>query len=235
MRRLGVIAVAAVLLGVVGVSLAQWQEQPQQGRVEPIYPSRPYSFQTAPPNYDPFQFNWYTGQWDYVPVPYNSVQAPPVVQYAPYSQPPFEPQWNGTPQVSQSAIPQPNLEHPDDSQLWLPPPTTRPAQAAPPKTERFVGRIIALRALNLMGEQRPHLILRLRSAEGKTLTADLGDRLDMAQLPMGALGGKDVAVVGRMGEINDTPVMFAKQISFGSHTIKIQRPPMFPSTRPDGA
>jgi len=221
----------------VSAAWAQWQVQPQEGRVEPVYPSKPYSFQTAPPNYDPFQFNWYTGQWDYVPIPYGSVQPPPVVHYAPYPAPPALPQWyppTVQPQTGSQPIQEPDLDQPyaDDSQLWQLPPTTQPSESAPPKIQRFAGRIVALRALNLMGAPRPHVIVRLRDAAGKTLTADLGDRLDIGDLPSGALGAKDVLVVGRMGEINNSPVMFADEIHFGSHTIQIRRPFAFPSSRP---
>ncbi len=56
------------------VSLAQWQQQPQEDRrVEPIYPrNEPYQFQSRYSNYDPYQFNWYSGRWDYAPVPYDN-------------------------------------------------------------------------------------------------------------------------------------------------------------------
>src|SRR5437868_6947139 len=58
----------ALLLGVNAVTFAQY-------RVGPVYPEKPN--QVAAPNqaqsgYDPFQLNWRTGRFEYVPIPYDN-------------------------------------------------------------------------------------------------------------------------------------------------------------------
>jgi hypothetical protein len=46
-----------------------------QYRVGPVYPEKPYPGATpnqAQSGYDPFQLNWRTGRYDYVPIPYDN-------------------------------------------------------------------------------------------------------------------------------------------------------------------
>ena len=65
-------------------------------RVSPVYPRKqPYAFRSTGPNYDPFQFNWYTGRWDYVPIPYDEV---PGIAGTPYQYNSFTGRWDYVPQ-----------------------------------------------------------------------------------------------------------------------------------------
>src|ERR1051326_4219698 len=70
---------AAVFLGLLTTSLrAQYQ-------IGPVYPGRgqPNSvYTTTPSGYDPFQLDWSTGRFRYVPIPYEPEQPGP--NYDPY-------------------------------------------------------------------------------------------------------------------------------------------------------
>lgn len=150
-------------IGILAVySLAQWQVQPQiDTRVGPIYPENPsYNFRTRN-NYNPFQFNWYTGRFDYVPIPYDSAGSSN--QNWQYSPPPSAPGVGGSvPQyvfggpsasnsVPQPSAPSPNAVSPnipsaptpDDTTLWVPAPATQPSNAAPPSRSRLKAGSVA--------------------------------------------------------------------------------------------
>ena len=225
---------------------AQWStQQPVDTRVEPIYPSKPYSFRTTGPNYDPYQFNWATGQWIYVPIPYAPEAAG--TAYNPYRYNAFTGRWDYIPIPSQPGVgpvnnsalsapppppppanmqpvrpPSPPPRAAGDEALWAP--TTLPSvQIAKPITMTFDGKIIGERAVDLFGDGRPHLLLRLRRADGASGTVDVGERLDLPEASTPA--GKDMTVTatGNLGEIDGTPVLFANQVKIGNVTRQINR------------
>ena len=47
------------------------------GQSEPPSESSREYYGTTPPNYNPFQFNWHSGKWEYVPIPYEPEPAGP--------------------------------------------------------------------------------------------------------------------------------------------------------------
>jgi len=86
----------AIVLGSAGVALAQFQT-PQYNPQSPFYSAygtgpgyygnvQNYNYAVpgynTPPNYDPYQFNPYTGRWDYMPIPPQERQSGP--NYNPY-------------------------------------------------------------------------------------------------------------------------------------------------------
>lgn len=197
---------------------AQYQVQTQEDtRTQPAYPTSsaqpsPYSFRTQPLGYDPFQFNWFTGRFEYVPIPYDQ-QAGSPYQFNCYSG-----RWNYNPaagassaspggQASAGQAPPPNVpmpsppaavvRQPDDSGLWSRP-TTRPASVEA-KVVEFKGKVVGLRAVNLMGDSRPHILLRLRADNNTTATVDVGDRLDLAEQTLLSKSDEQVSARGPTG------------------------------------
>ncbi|MGD0465054.1 MAG: hypothetical protein ABSB74_21430 [Tepidisphaeraceae bacterium] len=242
MKRWISLSATALIVCLTVFAWGQWQAQPQiDPRVGPVYPVNPaYNFYSQS-NYNPFQFNWGTGQWDYVPIPDESSQlsrepAPPPgpVPYLPYGGDQRYPLNYGRPQTlnpaAQSNPPaaqgKPPAPKPDDSGLWSGPTTrtTRPAQTVAPRIVKFAGRIVAIKAVEMFGEPNPHLLLRLRNDAGATGTVDAGLRLVFpdAAFDPGAKG--HVAVTGQLGILDGQLVLFADQIVFGSQTVTIDRP-----------
>jgi hypothetical protein len=234
---LSIVILSSLLLA---ATMAQWQVNPEvQPRNEPVYPPKPYSFQSAPPGYDPFQFNWYSGRWDYVPIPYENGQSP-------YPINPYSGQWNYVPQPApasgaaapQSAAPSaptngalkivppatPPLTvtttQPSDARLWASP-TSQPVGESP-RTVSFQGRLVGIRAINLRGSPQPELLLRLRDRNGKAATIAVGQRLHIPNsYPVS--DGLEIAGVGKAGEIDSAPVVFADQITINSKPAPIER------------
>jgi hypothetical protein len=124
----------------------------------------------------------------------------------------------------QSARPPPAPRTAEDEALWSP--TTLPSvQIAKPITITFDGKIIGERAVDLYGDGRPHLLLRLRRADGASGTVDVGERLNLPEANTPA--GKDMMVTatGNLGEIDGTPVLFANEVKIGNVTKQINRGP----------
>jgi hypothetical protein len=227
--------IAFLLIGLLGTVSAQVQVQTQinpqvQPQLGPFYP-KPYSFRTTSPNYDPYQFNWFSGKWDYVPIPYDSTAAAPDYDYLPPPQSP--PTSAGAPSSppSAGAVPanappaspdQSTTEEtpPDDTRLWMPP-ATQPTQYAAPRIVTFSGRIVAVKAVILHGQAKPHVLLRLHNDNGANGTVDVGCCLQVPIIPMGADTG--VTVVGKLGEIDGSAVLFADKITIGPRTFDIDR------------
>jgi hypothetical protein len=230
------ITAGVALLLAASFSLAQWQQQPQvDTRVGPIYPENPsYNFHSTS-NYSPYQFNWYTGHWDYVPVPYDSGWSParagseppyiytPPPQPSPYSTPSAPAPGITSPSGIASAVQPPRIANGplDDSGLWNPP-ATQPSEIIGPKEASFTGRIIGMRTVDLAGEPYPHILLRLRSDKGGMGTVDVADRLDLPEIR--AAEDFKVTVTGKLGVIDGNLVLFADKVSFGSHQMNIKRP-----------
>jgi hypothetical protein len=246
MKRLILVLGMAVVSVLAVCTLAQWQVQPQvDPRVGPIYPKNPsYNFQSRS-NYDPFQFNWASGTWNYAPIPYNSAASsgqnwqytpPPNQPYssagAPsgYGQAPYV--YGGPPPTpAQSNAPSPTAVSPnipppptpDDSAIWSTIPSTQPSTTAPPKPVTFQGRIVAIKAVEIMGCSVPHVLLRLRNDAGAMGTADVGMRIAFpdAVFDPGAKG--QFTVTGQLGVLDGHLVLFADTIVVGSQTILVQR------------
>ena len=95
------------------------------------------------------------------------------------------------------------------------------------------GRITSISAVKLRGDTRPHLIARLETNSGQVIPVDLGHRLNVGDM----LGQIDVEqpfrVSGRIGRINNTPVLFAQQIRLGDRTFPVQRVQQQQRRQPD--
>lgn len=237
MKRWISLSALALVAGLTVFSSGQWQAQPQvDPRTGPIYPVNPaYNFRSAS-NYDPFRFNWASGRWDYVPIPYDSSSqfsrepspAPGPVPYMPYGGGPQNQWTDAPPHTVNPAVPSgnqptnPPAPTPDDSELWSSP-TTRPEQNVAPQIVKFEGRIVCIKAVALAGEPTPHLLLRLRNDAGATGTIDAGQRLAFpdAAFDPGAKG--NISVTGQLGVLDGHLLLFANQIAFGSQTITIDR------------
>jgi hypothetical protein len=242
MKRFISIFCVAVLGGLTVFAFGQWQVQPQiDPRVGPIYPANPsFNFHSAS-NYDPFQFNWGTGRWDYVPVPYDSgSDSGRPYQYSP---PPVRPYWNepGSPvfgsapsqnpappsgvspgAISNAVPPNNPAPTPDDSQLWTTP-ATQPEKAAVPQIVKFEGRIMAIKAVELAGEPTPHLLIRLRSNAGAMGTVDAGQRLAFPDAAFDPSVKGYITVTGQLGMLDGHLLLFADQITFGSQIVTVGR------------
>jgi len=223
----------ALLAGLTVFARGQWQAQPQiDPRVGPIYPVNPaYNFYSTQST-NPYQFNWASGRWDYVPFPDGGSSAGFPAEPAPAPARPYSNLPNGSaygpahtvPPVSPSDNPPNNSSppQPDDTGLWSGP-ATRPDKTVAPQIVKFEGRIVAIKAVELAGEPTPHLLLRLRNDAGAMGTVDAGQRL---MFPGGAfdLGAKgEITVTGQLGVLDGHLLLFADQIAFGSQTVVIDR------------
>jgi hypothetical protein len=227
----GLLACLAVL------APAQWQAQPQiDTRNGPIYPTNPsYNFHSRS-NYNPFQFNWGTGRWDYVSIPDDSSQSsheyaplPGAVPYLPYGgDQPKQSDNNPAHTVNPNQDNNPPAPTPNDSDLWSAP-TTRPEPTVVPQIVKFEGRIVGIKAVDLDGEPTPHLLLRLRSDTGATGTIDAGQRLPFPDAAFDPSTKGHVSVTGQLGVLDGHILLFADQIAFGPQTITIDRPGKTPA------
>lgn len=231
-----------MLILLAAVAPGQWQVDNQVG---PVYPTKSYSFRTTSPNYDPFQFNWATGRWDYVPIPYD--ERGPASNGGPYYFNAYSGRWEYSPmavpapaanasatppppapggeqirpQSDNQPVPSPESANQDDSGLWVGP-STEPA-GPPPKSVTFQGRIVGLRAVNLGGDHQPHILLRLRSATGATGTIDVGERLHIPEAESKSGAGAVVVATGKLGSIDGHLVLFADKLRFGSQEVSVER------------
>jgi hypothetical protein len=263
MKKFVVVGVTTMVV-LAGICFGQYQVQTQvQTQVGPNYPPspQPYSFRSAHSG-DPFQFNWATGRWDYVPIadksnnyagsgysgPYQfnwttgqwnytgtnpvpgstpssiippapgAVPAVPVLPVVPPVQPS---QPNNTPTPSATAT-QPTtaggIQNPDDSVFWAMP-TTRPQPEQSEGTATFTGQIVGMRAVMLLDDAHPHLLIRLRRDDGATGTVDVGEKLSMADFPP----NQTITVHGHLGAIDGHAVFFAGEIDSGNRTIIVDR------------
>jgi hypothetical protein len=105
----------------------------------------------------------------------------------------------------------------------LTPPATQPALVVLPKTVTFRGRLVGIKAVMLMGDPAPHLLLHLRSAYGARGTIDIGDHMDIPPADFAPGADTQVTAVGKLGDINGIMVLFADRITFGSQTVTIDR------------
>jgi hypothetical protein len=237
MKRLLLLGgVVAVLVGVSVLpsrdSRGQFQVNPQvDQRVGPIYPPNPsYNFYSHGGDADPFQFNWYSGRWDYVPIPWNNDRpwlTHPAQQ--PYVWNPNLPQYsvvnNSGGGLTPGAVPAnqpvpPSQNPPDDTGLWNPP-TSRPAEQMGTQTVEFSGRIVGIRAIMIEGTPYPHLLLRLNSKSGANGTVDAGEKLEFP--PAASPTDLDIDVQGKLGTIDGNLVLFGDKICFGSHMCEMVR------------
>jgi len=209
----------AVLTVISGITFAQFQQNPRMDmRDEPIYPRKPYEFRSTPPGYDPFQFNWNTGRWDYAPIPYEQNGSP--YQFNWHSgQWDYRP-WPGAgtsePPAKQDLPP---AQQNDDSQLWERP-TTQPASGDAPRERTVQGRLIGMRAVTLSGDPNPEILLRLRDTADKTTTVCVGQRLPLPDAPI-----TNVSAKGKEGMIDGSPVLFADEITINAKSQNVDRDP----------
>ncbi|MGA3067922.1 MAG: hypothetical protein ABSF29_13850 [Tepidisphaeraceae bacterium] len=209
------------VLAATTLSLAQWQQNPQiSTQTGPIYPPNPsYNFSSRA-NSDPFQFNWYSGQWNYVPIPYNTGEA---VQHP---QAPYVYNWNGNmPDYSVvksspppiAANPQPPVA---DKNLWDTP-APESSESVGTQILKFQGRIIAVQAIELSGCPYPHILLRMLSPKGGKGTVDVGEKLVLPEINNTA--DLQVTAIGKLGMIDGNLVLFADNVAFGNQQAEINR------------
>jgi hypothetical protein len=234
MKRSIFLLALVIFAGLTVFASAQWQAQPQiDPRYGPIYPVNPtYNFHSAS-NYNPFQFNWASGQWDYAPIqggsstssPGEPAPAPGPVPYMPYG---WSQQSHQTLSPAHTVEPEPSdttppaKPSPDDTELWSAP-ATRPEPKIAPQIVKFEGRIVAIKAVALAGEPTPHLLLRVRNDAGATGTIDAGQRLAFPDTAFDPGAKGNVSVTGQLGLLDGHLLLFADQIVFGSQTITIDR------------
>jgi hypothetical protein len=225
----------ALLAGLTVFAHAQWQAQPQiDTRTGPIYPVNPsYNFYSRS-NYNPFQFNWGSGRWDYVSIPDQSSQSSqepaPAAGAAPYMPYGGGPQnhWNEAPAHTVTPPGNSSAPTPNDSDLWSTP-TTRPDENIAPQIVKFEGRIVGIKAVDFEGEPTPHLLLRLRTDAGATGTIDVGQRIRFPDATFDTPTKGRVSVTGQLGVLDGHLLLFADQIAFGSETVNIDRPGKSPA------
>lgn len=217
----------ALIAAFVSLSHGQWQQNPQvQTQTGPIYPPNPsYNFYSRSADSSPFQFDWASGHWDYLPIPYDSGWRPSPPQ-SPYvwngNRPEYTAVQNspGVGSVEISQRPAPSQNPTDDTGLWTPP-TTRPEPTGTVQIVKFSGRIIGIKAMSMMGVKNPHLFLRLVCANGAKGTIDAGEQLEFPQISSPT--DLDVTVTGKLGWLDGNLVLFADSITFGSHPMDVKR------------
>lgn len=93
-------------------------------------------------------------------------------------------------------------------------------QAAPAE-RAVIGKIDSVRFTQLQGQDRRHMLARVRSAEGGTVVVNLGDP---GSWPRGTdvQPGQWLAVVGQTGTINDRVVLFAEQFGKLQNVIRAE-------------
>ena len=240
MNRLTLLLPTSIIATLAVCALAQWQVQPQiDPQVGPVYPENPsYNFHSQS-NYNPYQFNWASGRWDYVPIPYDAggssgqnwqaspppyrpygnVNTPPYI----YGAPPTLPPQSSAP--SPTAVPPniPTTPTPDDSGLWNRVPSTQPTSSKPPTPVTFSGRIVGIKAKDLTGIATPQLLLRLRNDAGAMGTVDVGDKLMFPEGTFDSNSKGYISATGVLGELDGHFVLFAQKITIGKTTIPVER------------
>ncbi len=230
--RLVIVLVLSAVAGLASLSVGQWQQQPQvDQRTGPIYPPNPaYDFHSRRGNYDPFQFNWYSGQWDYFPVPFSSGEASNEGQ-PPYVYNNMLQNWNGnlpeyapvqtSPGVGSVPAPPPESEQQPIGDLGLWGPTSRPEVQVGTQEVKFCGKLTSMRTIDLMGVAHPQLLLRLVSAKGAKGTVDAGDNLQLP--PLHDLSDLQITATGKLGMVDGNLVLFADKLEFGNTTVDVKR------------
>jgi hypothetical protein len=207
-------------------SLAQWQQSSQVDKqTGPIYPINPsYNYYSSSANQSSFQFNWYSGNWDYVPIPYNTdpisrSQTPYV--YNPIN--PNPPQAAGSP--GQGSVPvAPSLPTATTNNPPPPnPPTASPQLQLGANQVKFTGQMVTMKTISLTGINEPQILLRLVSDNGARGTIDVGNNLDPTDIHN--LTNASITATGKLGFIDGHMILFADTLSFGRDLITINRQP----------
>jgi hypothetical protein len=94
---------------------------------------------------------------------------------------------------------------------------------------QFEGQIVRIKAIDLAGEPLPHLLVRLQNKLNVMATVDVGQKLDFSALHLDSATGSLVAAIGKMGDIDGSPVLFAERLTVGTQTVNVDRGP---TTRP---
>jgi hypothetical protein len=228
------------VLGLASLSLGQFQQQPETStQTGPIYPPNPsYNFYSRHVNDDPFQFNWYSGQWEYWPVPYSTGQTSNL-HMSPYvynnwnsNMPDYTPVQGGpgagSAPVQQAAPPGVQSGQPSTPPEPPPPPSTQPDIRVGTQTVRFTGKLISMRSVALMGVSEPHVLIKLLSAKGAKGTVDVGPNLDIPNLQ--DMSELQITATGKLGIVDGNLVLFADTLQFGNKKVVIDRTP---TTQPD--
>jgi hypothetical protein len=86
---------------------------------------------------------------------------------------------------------------------------------------KFSGQLECIRAMALEGVEYPHLFMRLHNASGANGTVDAGERLDLPPIQSGT--DLQLTVMGKLGVVDGSLVLFADKIGFGSHWVDVTR------------
>ena len=221
-------------------------------QIQSITP-QPYQFQTVSGhNYDPYQFNWYSGRWDYVPIPYGSVGG------SPYRFNPAAGTWNYAP--IQPAAPPPmaaQAQPAGNGSAPPPPPPPSPGITPPPlqaELPEHTGKELAATTERASSDNslwtppatQPTTQPSVEHFQGKIVSMravdlngeyhphlllrlrnDAGvtmtvDVGERLHLPDNSTA-ETFTASGKIGRIDGATVMFADQLEIGSHVVKIER------------
>jgi hypothetical protein len=233
MKRLMVFL--ASVFGLISLSMGQMAQQTQQQtQVGPIYPPNPsYNFYSRQANADPLQFNWDSGQWEFVgntystPTASNLHQSPVVTNNWNGNMPDYSPVQSGpgagSVEIQQQAPAAPVANNPPtpDAETPTPPPATQPSVQLGTQTVKFSGKLVSMHTVDLVGVAAPHLILKLLSSRGATGIIDVGTNLDLPDLQ--DMSELKVTATGKLGVVDGNLVLFANTLAFGNKVVKVDR------------
>lgn len=89
--------------------------------------------------------------------------------------------------------------------------------------QTFGGHLSSITAMQLPGQDQPHLIARLHTEDGRTIPVDLGRRLDLSGMRQQVDVAQPFQVSGRVQRINDRQVLFADSVQVGQRSFQIDR------------
>jgi len=84
------------------------------------------------------------------------------------------------------------------------------------------GKITSLHSLEMVGSGDAHILIKLKGEDGETDVVDLGGTAELKSNGIEPKEGQDLWIDGRVGKINDKPVLVAESISL-TKMIKISR------------
>jgi len=95
-----------------------------------------------------------------------------------------------------------------------PKPADVDVQEAPMGTPAHTsGKVTSMHSLEMVGSNDPHIMVKLKGEDGETDVVDLGMLSELKANGIEAKEGMDLWVDGRVGKINDKPVLVAESIS----------------------
>lgn len=109
-------------------------------------------------------------------------------------------------------------------------------RAAQGEDRSVTGQIEHAKELRLRGIERQHLVVRLKTQEGRQILADLGSPQDLTRVSLEA--GRSITVEGPAIHVSGKPLILARQVTAEGKTVQIDRdirsvmPAMLPGSEP---